>query len=208
MNDVIEVSERAVSFSGEMVAAILDGRKIQTRRVVSGDLAAEIEDVHESGERAWVMSGVGVDVASLGGPYVVGMGLWVRETYRVYSIETRDGAEGVWLTYKAAPEGGGRQVRWVERDHALLTDAQRGQRWIGGRFMPRWAARLRLEIVEVRLERVQAIGEGDALAEGVADVAAFEALWDRLNKRRGYEWAGNPWVWVVSFVLVKHSTVR
>lgn len=94
------------------------------------------------------------------------------------------------------------------------------KRWLPSIHMPRWASRITLEIASVRVERLQAISETDAQAEGVMpefemDVASFvkgaavpqstyflgfKHLWDEINgKRPGCSWADNPWVWVIEF---------
>lgn len=81
-------------------------------------------------------------------------------------------------------------------------------------FMPRWASRIQLEIVSVRVERLQDIGETDARAEGVMieerhtmgycsgqflppSIRAYSELWESINGAGS--WAANPWVWVVEF---------
>ena len=96
--------------------------------------------------------------------------------------------------------------------------------WVPSIHMPRWASRLVLEIVSVRLERLQDISEKDALAEGVTKirdgchvikgfdydkaglchthaVTPFEKLWESINGPGS--WALNPWVWVVEFKRVE-----
>jgi hypothetical protein len=87
--------------------------------------------------------------------------------------------------------------------------------------MPRWASRILLEIVSVRVERLQSISKPDALAEGItpncvrqfslfgaskeereamyrdAAVDPYRALWESINGAGS--WAANPWVWVIEF---------
>ncbi|HZZ17858.1 MAG TPA: hypothetical protein VFE25_00730 [Opitutaceae bacterium] len=66
---------------------------------------------------------------------------------------------------------------------------------------------LLLQITEVRAERLDSISVGDALAEGAQPgsdpVAGYRAIWDGLNKARGFGWTTNPWVWVIIFVRLQ-----
>jgi hypothetical protein len=73
--------------------------------------------------------------------------------------------------------------------------------------MPRWASRITLEIINVKIERLQEITE-DVKSEGVEIdghytmfyKTAFERFWDPLYaKKPEYQWAANPWVWVIEF---------
>lgn len=85
-------------------------------------------------------------------------------------------------------------------------------RWRPAIFMPRWASRIMLEIVGVRIEMLQEICSADIVAEGFTvfhprsiaveagwDKSAFGGLWDSINAKRGYSFASNPFVWVIEF---------
>jgi hypothetical protein len=141
--------------------------------------------------------------------------LWVRETWAPVDHMT-DGCvereDPVCVGYQAdhaavSHEAGNR--------HALDVYAWNWEcavrRWRPSIHMPRWAARLLLDVTGVRVERLRAISEADAVAEGIdeemdanglrrAPVPTYARLWNSINgKRPGCSWADNPWVWVVSF---------
>ena len=176
--------EKPIIFSTEMVKAILDGRKTQTRRVVKGRWIPLVEKVLEINGK-WVFDVLGGELTT---PYgQAGDRLWVRESYSTHPIH-----------YKA--------------DGYELKDGE--GTWHNKMFMPRWASRITLEITGVWVERVQEITDGMARAEGVGWVhqdiglrpvyfkdykTKFIELWDSLNAKRGYGWETNPWVWVISF---------
>jgi len=80
--------------------------------------------------------------------------------------------------------------------------------------MPRWASRILLEIVAIRVERLQDISGADCIAEGIASapggwwsgatgqssptpVGAYALLWESIHGPG--LWAANPWVWVIEF---------
>lgn len=186
------MKERPILFSGPMVRAILDGRKTMTRRIVKpqpGD--------HHSDEGYGAMHRC---------PFEVGMRLWVREKWRPYSgvhkriIEFPDGG---FIPVESAPEV------WS----SPKTRVPNG--WCPSIHMPRWASRITLEIVSIRVERLDTISEADAAAEGVSLELestpwgvlptpfwwAFRNLWQSINGPGS--WNDNPWVWVIEFKRVR-----
>ncbi len=221
-----DVKERGILFNGDMVKAVLSGVKTQTRRPIkpqpsSNDVAlygrgitcGEL-DYFETGSP----SGYGFESedyqwkSPFGKP---GDLLWVREAFRVhiddvpFNINYRADDTVRELYELAGPE-------WPDdRIHKLCDWV-----WRPSIHMPRWASRITLAVTAVRVERVQDISEADAIAEGFCERTwraglpdtssgdnvnhlsaggAFRETWDSIYAKKGFDWAANPWVWVVEF---------
>ena len=81
-------------------------------------------------------------------------------------------------------------------------------RWKPSIHMPKWAARIWLEVTGVRVERLQAISRGDAMTEGcpfpnMADGEAPREWFAEVWKSTGGDWDANPWVWVIDFKRIE-----
>lgn len=187
-----------ILFSAPMVRAILEGRKTQTRRVVT--TREPLQFIGGRGEEddpsnwgwffdapdhhGYMVLGRGHDDRhdhgriSIPCPHGdVGDRLWVRETFALLTSHC-------WDEPGVITKGGGTVAYRASTDESLLVD-----RWRPSIFMPRWASRLTLEVTEVRLQRLQDISEDDARAEGVDEIVAkaptardaFRLLWDSIN---------------------------
>lgn len=198
------IKERPIIFNGEMVKAILDGRKTMTRRIAKplrknppSLLSGEWSDsyVLDKGNHEWLMKDC---------PFgKVGDRLWVRETFAVYGDKDD---EHCVIHYRAN-----------NPEHF----SRKGMGFKPSIHMPRWASRITLEITSIRIERLQDISEDDAKAEGVnggcivcGELAenckcatpspdfkdSFIHLWRSIYGEES--WSANPWVWVVEFKQV------
>lgn len=201
------MKERPILFSGEMVRAILDGRKTQTRRVARIPRGYEEWTPEAGSDGTLVLRGQGISTW-VDCPYgVPGDRLWARETWR------ERGTTGIHIA-------GEQDAEWLEYRADGDVD---GPSWRPSIHMPKWASRITLEVTGVRVERVQDISEEDAIAEGIQvedrsfgrawrnydsrmpsewfthHTASFWSLWDSINAKRGYSWESNPPVWVVEF---------
>lgn len=222
------MKERPILFSAPMVRAILAGTKTQTRRVVKPQPPEHTYTVsvfHHPDPRphfwAWTDSPNRPDLANLSDwsapcPYgQPGDRLWVRETWRhtASSLEearaiTEDIASGTAVDYRATYiERCMRELGFSREDAEMADDFER---WRPSIHMPLWASRIVLEITGVRVERLQDISRGDAMAEGCPfpNMAAgpdpsdwYRELWNEINGLNS--WTANPWVWVVEFKRVK-----
>lgn len=207
--------EHPILFSGEMVRAILDGRKTQTRRVIKkitresvpGPELVDCITDWDGGPSRLDMMTTGTDLCPYGR---VGDLLWVRETWSPLDKDH-------WIerdrecAYKASTTGRGEEIR---QEYIALG---RNYKWRSPIHMPKWAARIWLEITGLRSERLQEITGEDAIQEGwprekelfpnvnteSKALSWFGRLWDSLNAKRGYGWDTNPWVWVIEFKRIE-----
>lgn len=217
------MKERGMIFNGEMVRAILDGRKTQTRRIMKPQpepcprgghwwpsnvfkTMLHVEEEMQNGKGGW--GGLVGDACPFGD---VGDRIWVRETFQVPLVH-----EELFEEYSAYPEkfetpeyceyaaDGGVRPEYCDLDDNLRHG------WRPSIHMPRWASRILLEITNVRVERLKNISDLDAICEGcstadmksgdcVADV--FARLWASIYGSDS--WNANPWVWVIEFKRVE-----
>ena len=223
-----QVKERPIIFSGEMVKAILDGKKTMTRRVVKfSDFTIDsITPLHielVDGKYCLFNERNGWLIGYPKFPYgKVGDRLWVRETwiqgYDDPLIESEgDDENAVSIIYKA---DGKEEYRSCSAETAEnWGDFSADSEMVGFKspiHMPRWASRILLEITDIRIERLNDISDEDAVKEGFSDKkpsgmqpammpnpkADFRNYWDSINAKKGYPWSSNPWVWVVEFKVV------
>lgn len=187
------MKEYPLPFSPLMARAWYENRKTQTRRIMVPQPESVGILMHEpAGDLSYVWPseqapGEYVDRfcrCPYGGP---GDRVWVRETL----VPSAAG----WVSYECdgALADEGRPVVWPWKVRKIIP-----------RYMPRWACRSYGEILAVRVERVRDISSDDARAEGVDDPdlvprTKFADLWDSINADRGYGWAVNPFVWVLTF---------
>lgn len=186
------MKERPILFSGPMVRAILEGRKTQTRRIWKPRKIWQ-DECEDGYSMPHFVDGDG-EFHDQPCPYgQPGDRLWVRETWRV--------ADGGTKYYEYAAD---RSVLREAVDEACCV------KWKPSIYMKRAASRITLEVVAVRVERLQDISRGDAMAEGCpfankADGGDpriwYSWLWNQINGDGS--WDANPWVWVVEFRKVE-----
>ncbi|WP_462182192.1 morphogenetic protein [Klebsiella variicola] len=222
------MTERGMIFNSEMVRAILDGRKTQTRRIMAPQPADDIErgifpNPEAIGWKSSLRHKHGSTTAHFCPYGKPGDRIWVRETFQgpLFDYDLMDSyckdptpfEKPEFCVYKAdgvpAPE-------FYDADDELHCC------WRPSIHMPRWASRILLEITDVRVERLNAISEEDARAEGIIDggclncgepepcgcanpepdaTDAFAYLWQSIYGQEN--WNADPWVWVIEFKRVE-----
>jgi len=229
------VKEIPILFIPELAQAIFEGRKTVTRRPVKPQPTDD-----PSSSMPWVDDGPTPSAAGRTGhslrldecPFgVPGDRLWVRENFQRTTDACGDGvivyAADNSAYYLLAEDNGEGDLCGV----GAKTDRSRCQpidRWRPSIHMPRWACRTVLEVVSVRVERLQAMTERDAIDEGAmglpnrptyeaeceaeravgkikppigdSPLKRFATRWKQIYGEGS--WEANPWVWVVEFKRV------
>jgi len=154
-------------------------------------------------------------------PFSVGQFLWVKETHQFISPdESWRPVEECHIVYKATDEHPGFCARTYE-EHMGFAETGKDicYPWRPSIFMPRKYSRLTLEITNIGVERVREITEDDSIAEGsqmpcselpkscqqgtLTERCQFSRIWDAINKKNGFGWSENPWVFVIEFKVVE-----
>lgn len=216
------MNAKPILFNGNMVRAILDGRKTQTRRIINPQPAALCPEPYWNARKAHpeMLTPRIRFLDSDGDPYSIpfpygnpsgkpGSYLWVRESLTLWPGTADYTADGAPVCHQnvsdlAGPDGYPRAK--VPSIH-----------------MPRWASRITLRIIDIRVERLQDISEEDAMAEGIYNgeydpkindggkpgftvdginfygtaAHCFEELWESTYGLGS--WAKNDWVWAITF---------
>ncbi|WP_095158349.1 hypothetical protein [Pseudomonas sp. Irchel 3E13] len=241
------MQEIPILFNGPMAKAVLDGRKTVTRRLVKGGQIPHLSPI----ESEWPWTAVAQydprygfvvsarteqECAELLGihgesPYGrPGDRLWGREAWaadqQLDGVAPRDMSHGEPIVYLA--DNALRQTGC-----AMITKGKTRP----SIHMPRWASRIELEVTERRIERLQAITEDQAIAEGLVVTGEVNgrvlysastpapipagtqqvftpsgtdaiSAFRQLWESTGGDWASNPWVWVVEFKRVEAASGR
>ena len=191
------MKETQILFQGWKVKKILEWDRtvyMQTRRIINPQPVKQLSQLAGAWwTYYWMSGGMWNDAGKVAKCRYgqIGDRLWVRESYAL--------AGSLFYRADGMP------------DQEVL-DLNPKWHWRPSIFMPRCFSRITLEIVKIRMERVQEITNNDALAEGTPDLRTLEnkwdlrdcyrELWNSINAKRGFGWDVNPWVWVIEFKRV------
>ncbi|ELA3304519.1 hypothetical protein SIO39_005148 [Klebsiella pneumoniae] len=221
-----KITERGMIFNGEMVRALLSGRKTQTRRIIKPQPEVTLSGSLSGKWLSRPLNGLllpKIEDIAIHCPFgAVGDRIWVRETWGVVSHAfSDDGLMIDWVPDRPAtaihemPFGNGYYSGYaIYATDGDFTwgddDGYEDGRWCWkpSIHMPRAASRILLEITDVRVERLRSMSQDDARAEGVIAASgpmeaglAFRELWDSIYGEES--WKANPWVWVIEFKRVE-----
>ncbi|HID3158911.1 TPA: hypothetical protein ACXGE2_002433 [Klebsiella pneumoniae] len=209
------MKERGMIFNSEMVRAILDGRKTQTRRPIKWKQTRFTEIGEREDGSKWPWSEDAEHACDFWHPCPfgsVGDRIWVRETFSGHFLDDAQ--------IQDIKDGRDKATDLCEYRADYPDGYQASDGWTPSIHMPRWASRILLEITDVRVERLNSISQEDAQAEGLeltgwrptysdpdsgGEVMTpydnFAELWSSIYGDES--WQANPWVWVIEFKRVE-----
>ncbi len=214
------MKERPILFSAPMVRALLAGTKTQTRRIVKPQQprpsTCELYELELTQRDGAIKHYTRDQFAARYPSAAPGDRLWVRETHQLIPMHDDD-----ICVYRASCEDD--SFMYADPDGCI--QLLKVERWLPSIFMRRMESRISLDVIAVRVERLQDISGDDAIAEGIDPashrcdcdvcrmqsslcpgslstlVLAYADLWRDINGAES--WDANPWVWVVSFKRVE-----
>ena len=203
---------KQILFNTEMVRAILDDRKSQTRRPIDWDISNNMSG--DAASRYFVQTDDGLIDALKLYRYQKGDILYARETWKIKWLDNNK--LEMAITYEADETW--EYIEFSSDRFSKFKKYYNKKGWQPSIFMPKEAAMLFLEVTDIRVERVQDINPGDSIAEGLnvcydckdhggcylPNVCAylpntFKKVWDKIYKTKGYGWDDNPWIWIIEF---------
>jgi hypothetical protein len=204
------VREAPIIFSGRMVLKTLTDEKTVTRRNLNPQPPEYVDyfQYNHGLYRAYMPMGEpcaasrgfsdGSGYCRLHPKYAPGDRLWVRETFmsfprnKLLNLTPLAGEDGFWTH-------GDFDYCYQADDTSHNPD----NKWRPSVFLPREAARLFLNVKTVRIERLHELDDPEARLEGFKDREDFAAYWNKLNQKRGFPWAANPWVYRIEYTRIK-----
>lgn len=179
---------KPILFSTPMIQSLLAGRKNMTRRLMkpqppegfsfSGIISS---DVLAANNHARFSKGDSLTVFDVRPKYLVEDILWARERWRIVHINHKM-KSGSFFTIQFADYSVVDYSEYIESAQEDLCDKFYSKsyeisntdiafgKWKPSIFMPREAARIFLEVTDVKCERVCDISEEDAIAEGIYEI--------------------------------------
>jgi len=218
------------------VRALLDGEKLQHRIPLDpqpGDHYRDgwYPDRYDRGSH-WCMWGaagtpqvnkMGMDLKV---PFEIGDRAWVKEPFG-FVPQPSPAAATMFDDHRSTVGAAGMigpdrisGITWK----AHWNDGSQDYKWRSPAVMPKWASRLTLLVTDIRIERLHAMGEEEAVAEGtrepswrsmggalaqaaMSEAQVFRRIWDFQYGNGPAAWNENPWVMRLDFE-VHHRNVE
>lgn len=219
MNSINGKPCRPIAFVDELVRAIKNDLKTETRRIVKGvpywdHSGRPIMEWPLSGcqigddGKAWIDVQTAVDDSSRissSCPYgKAGEFLWVRERFVAlkYDLTVCKIGEADGVAFR---DGATKWKNGKTRSIGDLPGRWNGRTWRPPMHLPFWGFRIGLEVTSIGIERVQDITEAGAVAEGfhvmtlrneaISALFQFRSKWDVINGKRSDRIGGKPFTW-------------